>query len=121
MCASTSRRYTVKVGSQVLLFLQESCRTLSLILGKRAPAKLWREQNRLKLGTLFAELAYTAADLTAVRTALTRGERSVTFADRTVTYRSVDELKMVEQDILRELASTSSRAKQTRVYANKGF
>jgi hypothetical protein len=64
---------------------------------------------------------YTEADLTAIRTALKRGERSVTFADRTVTYRSVDELKVVEQDILRELQSTTSRPKQTRMAASKGF
>lgn len=60
-------------------------------------------------------MAYTEADLTAVRTALLRGERTVQFADRSVTYRSVEELQKVEDRILRELGltSTTRRKKQT--------
>jgi hypothetical protein len=40
-------------------------------------------------------VAYTEADLTRVRTALLRGEKTVEFADRSVTYRSVSELQQV--------------------------
>lgn len=65
-------------------------------------------------------MAYTEADLTAVRTALTRGERTVQYADRSVTYRSVDELVQIEQRILRELA-TSRPTKQTYLVGNKGL
>lgn len=66
-------------------------------------------------------MAYTEADLTAVRTALLRGERSVTFADRQVTYRSVEELQAVEQAILRELGAAQPRRKQAYAVASKGF
>jgi hypothetical protein len=66
-------------------------------------------------------VSYTDADLTAVRTALLKGERTVQFADRSVTYRSVDELLQVEARILGELTSTQTRAKQTFGVASKGF
>ncbi len=67
-------------------------------------------------------MAFTDADLTAVRTALTKGERVVQYADRSVTYRSVEELLQVEQRILRELTpSTTARSKQTFLVGNKGF
>jgi len=67
-------------------------------------------------------MAYTEADLAAVRTALLRGERSVQFADRSVTYRSVEELQAVEAAILRELSQAArTRSKQTLLVASTGF
>jgi len=67
-------------------------------------------------------MAYTEADLTAVRTALLRGERSVQFADRSVTYRSVEELQAVEAAILRELSQAArTRSKQTLLVGSTGF
>jgi hypothetical protein len=66
-------------------------------------------------------MAYTESDLTAVRTARLRGIRTVQFADRAVTYTSDAEMRQVEQDILRELQTPSSRKKQTLGVANKGF
>ena len=68
-------------------------------------------------------MAYTEADLAAVRAAILRGEKAVQFADRSVTYRSIEELQAVEQAILGELAadSSSTRSKQTRAVASKGF
>lgn len=67
-------------------------------------------------------MAYTEADLIAVRAALLKGERSVQYADRAVTYRSVEELQKVEAAILRELATaTRTRSKQVYVVASKGF
>jgi hypothetical protein len=66
-------------------------------------------------------VAYTEADLSAVRSALLKGERTVQFADRSVTYRSVDELLQVEQSILRELTSLQTRGRQTYGVATKGF
>jgi hypothetical protein len=65
-------------------------------------------------------VAYTSADLTAVRTAILRGERTVQFADRSVTYRSVDELLTVEARILREIGGRT-RTKQTLGVASKGL
>lgn len=66
---------------------------------------------------------YTDADLTVVRAALLKGERTVQFADRSVTYRSVDELLKVEARILADLAAASSvtRSKQTLGVASRGF
>lgn len=64
-------------------------------------------------------MAYTESDLTAVRTALAKGERRVQFADRLVEYRSVEELQRVEQAIIREL--TVVRRKQVYLVASKGF
>ncbi len=67
-------------------------------------------------------MAYTQADLTAVRTSILRGERTVTFADRSVTYRSIEELRQVEAAILADLATaTRTRRKQTYAVADKGF
>ncbi len=67
-------------------------------------------------------MAFTDADLAAVRAALLRGERTVQFADRSVTYRSVEELLQVEQRILHEISpSTVTRSKQTLGVASKGF
>lgn len=44
-------------------------------------------------------VAYTETDLARVRTAIAKGERTVQFADRMVTYRSVDELLEAERHI----------------------
>ena len=64
-------------------------------------------------------MAYTDADLTAIRQAIARGELMVQFADRSVRYRSMDELLRAEAHIATALASP--RAKQTLVVASKGF
>jgi len=67
-------------------------------------------------------VAYTEADLTAVRAAIAKGERSVQFADRSVTYRSMDELFQAEERIAGALATaTSTRPKQSFAVASKGF
>ena len=39
-------------------------------------------------------MAYTEDQLTALETALAKGEKRVTFGDKTVEYRSVEELKL---------------------------
>lgn len=67
-------------------------------------------------------MPYTDSDLTAVRAALLRGERTVVFADRQVTYRDVADLLLVEQRILSELSTTvQTRPRQTLAVAEKGF
>lgn len=66
-------------------------------------------------------MAYTSADLDAIRAARLRGIRTVQFADRQVTYSSDRELRQVEADIVRTLTSATYRPKQFRVIGDKGF
>ena len=68
-------------------------------------------------------MTYTPADLDSLQRALATGERRVSFADKTVEYRSVAELKAA----IRTVAAALSRdagdppARQIRVTTNKGF
>ncbi len=68
---------------------------------------------------------YTDADLIAIRRAISKGERSVQFADRGVTYRSAEELLKLEarisQSITAATTTTTPRAKQSLIVATKGF
>lgn len=73
-------------------------------------------------------MAYTQADLDALESALAKGERRVTFGDKTVEYRSVEELKAAIREVKRELDRLNSQAglsprspRQIRVTTNKGF
>jgi hypothetical protein len=65
--------------------------------------------------------SFSEDQLTAIRTAIARGERSVTFSDRTVTYRSMDELLAAEARILSDMARASQRPRQYIGVASKGF
>ena len=55
-------------------------------------------------------MAYTEIQLQALESALAKGERRVTFADKTVEYRSVDELmaaiREVRRGMLQQAAET---------------
>ena len=62
--------------------------------------------------------SFTQADLDAVRRAIAKGEKSVQYADRSVTYRSMDELLQAERVIA---ADVESRPRQTLGYATKGL
>ena len=71
---------------------------------------------------------YTEAQLQALRDALARGEKRVTFGDKTVEYRTVDELRAaiaeVEAAMHKDAVSTGlyPRApRQIRVTIGKGF
>ena len=73
-------------------------------------------------------MAYTQAHLDALELALVKGEKRVTFGDKTVEYRSVDELKQaiaeVEAAMHKDAVSTGlyPRApRQIRVTTGKGF
>ena len=67
-------------------------------------------------------MAYTEADLTAIRVAIAKGEKSVQFADRSTTYRSMEELFQAEERIAGALATaTSTRPRQSFGVASKGF
>lgn len=73
-------------------------------------------------------MAYTQAQLQALRDALAKGERRVTFGDKTVEYRTVEELKEAIRHIEADLrkaavaAGTAPRApRQIRITTSKGF
>jgi hypothetical protein len=66
-------------------------------------------------------MAWTTTDLDAVKAALAKGEQTVQFADRSVTYRSVDDLLRVKQEIEAELAAADSRPRQFHAYTRKGL
>ena len=54
-------------------------------------------------------MAYTQAHLAAVEGAIARGERIVRYSDRTVEYRTVDELIKARDLIRTELAQAGRR------------
>lgn len=71
---------------------------------------------------------YTEAQLQALRDALAKGEKRVTFADKTVEYRTVEELKAAIHEVEvaqhRDAVATGlwPRApRQIRVTTKKGF
>lgn len=68
-------------------------------------------------------MSYTTTQLEALQKALATGERRVSFGDKTVEYRSVEELReairTVEAELARESGQRSKR--QIRVTTSKGF
>lgn len=62
---------------------------------------------------------FTPEQLAAIRTAIARGERVVQFADRSVTYRSMEELLAAEARI--EEALRTARPRQFLGVSRKGF
>ncbi|MBN8461471.1 MAG: hypothetical protein J0M01_01445 [Dechloromonas sp.] len=73
-------------------------------------------------------MAYTQAHLDALEAALAKGEKRVTFGDKTVEYRSVDELmaaiEAVKRDLFEQAAATGlwpGAPRQIRVTTGKGF
>jgi len=75
-----------------------------------------------------SEPTYSLAQLQALRDALARGERRVTFADKTVEYRTVDELKTAINEVQTALHKDAvvtgmypRAARQIRITTAKGF
>lgn len=68
-------------------------------------------------------MAFTAADRETLKAAIARGEQTVAFADRTVTYRSVSEMLRALQVIEADLATqaTTPRPRYYKAYAKKGL
>lgn len=68
-------------------------------------------------------MAYTTADREALERALAKGERQVTFGDKTVEYRSVDELRAALREVDAALMHEAgrSRARQIRITMSKGL
>lgn len=68
-------------------------------------------------------MAWTQAQLDALKTAYARGERSVSFGDRSTTYRSEEEMRQAIATIETALAraATPARPRQYRAYSDKGY
>ena len=68
-------------------------------------------------------MIYTESDLITLKRALANSERRVSFGDRSVEYRSIDELKMAIREVEADLARTAGKQKtrQIRATTNKGF
>lgn len=65
-------------------------------------------------------MSFSLEHLQALETALARGERRVTFQDRSVEYRSVEELKAAIREVKRGLAAQSGLvARQIRITTSK--
>ena len=72
-------------------------------------------------------MAYTQADLEALQAALAKGEKRVSFGDKTVEYRSVEELqaaiRAVKRDLFEQAVATGlwpGAPRQIRVTTAKG-
>lgn len=68
-------------------------------------------------------MTYTEADLLQLKKALANSERRVSFGDRSVEYRSIEELKMAIREVEADLARTAGKQKtrQIRATTRKGF
>ena len=72
-------------------------------------------------------MAYTETQLQALEIALTKGERRVTFGDKTVEYRSIEELRMAIVEVKRGLFEQATQTglwprapRQIRMTTSKG-
>jgi len=68
-------------------------------------------------------MPYSNEQLLALQKALATGEKRVTFGDKTVEYRSVEEIQAAIREVEASLARTagSRRPRQIRVTTGKGF
>ena len=67
-------------------------------------------------------MTYTTTQLEALKRALATGERRVSFGDKTVEYRSVEEIQAAIRTVEAEIARGSGTPKrQIRVTTAKGF
>ena len=68
-------------------------------------------------------MSYSTGQLEALRRALVTGERRVGFGDKTVEYRSVEELLAAMRTVEAELARVagSRPTRQVRITTSKGF
>jgi hypothetical protein len=73
-------------------------------------------------------MAYTEVQLQALQSALAKGEKRVTFGDKTVEYRTVEELRTAIREVRRGLLQQAAETglmpgapRQIRVTTSKGF
>ncbi|WKB50867.1 phage head-tail joining protein [Eleftheria terrae] len=67
-------------------------------------------------------MPYTSKDLQHLEAALAKGERRVSFGDKTVEYRDVDELRAALREVKRDLAAqgvTARPPRQIRITTSK--
>ena len=72
-------------------------------------------------------MAFTETQLQTLESALAMGERRVTFGDKTVEYRSVEELRVAMRDVRRGLSEQATATglwpgapRQIRINTSKG-
>lgn len=65
-------------------------------------------------------MAYTAAQVAALEKAIATGTLQVRYGDRSVTYRSLDEMQRLLTD-MRDEVQGRTRTRQYRMRTNKGF
>jgi hypothetical protein len=58
---------------------------------------------------MLPSMAYTQQDLDSIKSAIAAGELSVRFGDRQITYRSLDELIRIQNQIEAELYAAKPR------------
>ena len=68
-------------------------------------------------------MTYTSTQIDALKRALASGERRVTFGDKTIEYRSIEELRAAIRTVEAELARNTGAplTRQIRVTTSKGF
>ena len=73
-------------------------------------------------------MAYKEVQLQALQSALAKGEKRVTFGDKTVEYRTVEELRTAIREVRRGLLQQAAETglmpgapRQIRVTTSKGF
>ena len=73
-------------------------------------------------------MSYTEVQLQALQAALAKGEKRVTFGDKTVEYRTVEELRTAIREVRRGLLQQAAETglmpgapRQIRVTTSKGF
>ena len=73
-------------------------------------------------------MAYTEVQLQALQSALAKGEKRATFGDKTVEYRTVEELRTAIREVRRGLLQQAAETglmpgapRQIRVTTSKGF
>jgi hypothetical protein len=73
-------------------------------------------------------MSFSQAQLEALQAALTQGERRVSFGDKTVEYRSVDEIRQAIREVKRGLSEQAASTglwpgapRQIRMTTSKGF
>ena len=65
-------------------------------------------------------LVQLQANRDAIDSAIGTGELSVTYSDRTVTYRSIGELKRARDIVDADISKLAGRSRQTLVVGSKG-
>ena len=68
-------------------------------------------------------MTYTESDLITLKKALANSERRVSFGDRSVEYRSIEELKAAIREVEADLSRSAGKPKtrQIRATTSKGF